>query len=355
MDAMSITDHGSLYGVVDFYSECKDAGIKPIIGCEFYVAHGSRHDRTPNERTANHLVLIARDNAGYRNLLQLVTRSHLEGFHYRPRIDKELLDQCRQGLICLSGCPSAEVPTLLADGNYDAAQASGGLVSGAVRRKLLPGVAAPRAHRAVAPHQRRLDSAAPGNGYSPAGHQRRPLRPPVRLPVSGRVHLHPDRHQRPGRQTAADGGFVLLHQVAGGNGRPVPGFSAGPGHHRRGCPAVRRVVGFWTDAPAALSDPQRRGCRLIPGAYLLGRIQQALRPQQRRCPRPDGVRAGSGKANQFRQLLPGGLGHHLFRPPAADTFRRAGQRRRQRRALLPGHHRHRPLGLQPGVRALPEL
>ena len=122
MDAMSITDHGSLYGVVDFYSECKDAGIKPIIGCELYVAHGSRRDRTPNERTANHLVLIAKDNTGYRNLLQLVTRSHLEGFHYRPRIDKELLHELRQGLICLSGCPSAEVPILLADGNYDAAK-----------------------------------------------------------------------------------------------------------------------------------------------------------------------------------------------------------------------------------------
>ncbi len=126
MDAMSITDHGSLYGVVDFYSECKDAGIKPIIGCEFYVAHASRHDRTPNERTANHLVLIAKDNTGYRNLLQLVTLSHLEGFHYRPRIDKELIERHRQGLICLSGCPSAEVPTLLADGNYqDAKQMAG--------------------------------------------------------------------------------------------------------------------------------------------------------------------------------------------------------------------------------------
>ena len=122
MDAMSITDHGSLYGVVDFYSECKEVGIKPIIGCELYVAHGSRRDRTPNERTANHLVLIARDNTGYRNLLQLVTRSHLEGFHYRPRIDKELLHEHREGLICLSGCPSAEVPILLADGNYDAAK-----------------------------------------------------------------------------------------------------------------------------------------------------------------------------------------------------------------------------------------
>ena len=122
MDAMSITDHGSLYGVVDFYSECKEAGIKPIIGCEFYVAHGSRHDRTPNERTANHLVLMAKDNTGYRNLLQLVTLSHLEGFHYRPRIDKELIERHRSGLICLSGCPSAEVPTLLADGNFQDAK-----------------------------------------------------------------------------------------------------------------------------------------------------------------------------------------------------------------------------------------
>ena len=122
MDAVGITDHGSMYGVVDFYSECKEAGIKPIIGCELYVAHGSRRDRTPNERTANHLVVIAKDNTGYRNLLQLVTRSHLEGFHYRPRIDKELLNEHRQGLICLSGCPSAEVPTLLADGNYEEAK-----------------------------------------------------------------------------------------------------------------------------------------------------------------------------------------------------------------------------------------
>ena len=127
MDAASITDHGSLYGVVDFYSECKDAGIKPVIGCEMYVAPGSRRDRTPGERRAyDHLVLIARDNAGYRNLLQLVTRSHLEGFHYKPRIDKELLEQHRQGLICLSGCASAEVPKLLAAGDYDGARAQVG-------------------------------------------------------------------------------------------------------------------------------------------------------------------------------------------------------------------------------------
>ena len=122
MEALAITDHGALYGVVDFYSECKQAGIKPIIGCEVYVAHGSRRDRSGSERSPHHLVLLARDNTGYQNLMQLVTQAHLEGFHYRPRIDKELLAERSQGLICLSGCPSAEIPKLIADGNMDAAQ-----------------------------------------------------------------------------------------------------------------------------------------------------------------------------------------------------------------------------------------
>ena len=122
MDALAITDHGSLYGAVEFYSECKEAGIKPIIGCEVYVAHSSRKDKSSSERSPHHLVLLAKNNAGYRNLMKLVTQGHLEGFHYRPRIDKELLLERSQGLICLSGCPSAEVPKLIADGNLHAAK-----------------------------------------------------------------------------------------------------------------------------------------------------------------------------------------------------------------------------------------
>ncbi|MDE2778391.1 MAG: DNA polymerase III subunit alpha [Chloroflexota bacterium] len=122
MESLAITDHGNLYGVVDFYSECKEAGIKPIIGCEVYVAHRSRHDRNASERSPYHLVLLARDNVGYRNLMQLVTKAHLEGFHYRPRIDWELLEQYHQGLICLSGCASAEVPRLIGNGQPDEAR-----------------------------------------------------------------------------------------------------------------------------------------------------------------------------------------------------------------------------------------
>ena len=122
MESLAITDHGNLYGVVDFYSECKEAGIKPIIGCEVYMAHRSRHDRNASERSPYHLVLLARDNTGYRNLMQLVTIANLEGFHYRPRIDWELLQQYGQGLVCLSGCASAEVPRLIGEGSMDAAR-----------------------------------------------------------------------------------------------------------------------------------------------------------------------------------------------------------------------------------------
>ena len=126
MDSLAITDHGTFYGVVDFYSACLDAGIKPIIGCEVYVAHNSRHEKNPSERSPAHLVLLARDNTGYRNLMQLVTKAHVEGFYNRPRIDKGLLEEFGSGLVCLSGCPSAEVPRLLADGNYDGAVKAAG-------------------------------------------------------------------------------------------------------------------------------------------------------------------------------------------------------------------------------------
>ena len=117
MDALAITDHGTFYGVVDFYSACKEAGIKPIIGCEVYVAHGSRFDKQGADRSSNHLVLLARDNQGYQNLMRLVTQAHVEGFHYRPRIDSSLLEERHQGLIALSGCPSGQVPRSLVDGN----------------------------------------------------------------------------------------------------------------------------------------------------------------------------------------------------------------------------------------------
>ena len=111
MKAVAITDHGTMYGVIDFYQRARKRGIKPIIGCEVYVAPGSRHDRKTDGRrsTANHLVLLATNDLGYHNLIKLVSLAHLEGFYYKPRIDREILRQYHKGLIALSACLKGEV------------------------------------------------------------------------------------------------------------------------------------------------------------------------------------------------------------------------------------------------------
>ncbi|MBI4327624.1 MAG: DNA polymerase III subunit alpha [Chloroflexi bacterium] len=114
--ALAITDHGVLYGAIDFYQAARAKGIKPIIGCEVYVAPGSRSEKktTGGSRDVyHHLVLLAKDETGYRNLIQLATAAHLEGFYYKPRIDKEILAECKEGLLVLSGCLASEIPDLI--------------------------------------------------------------------------------------------------------------------------------------------------------------------------------------------------------------------------------------------------
>jgi len=123
MDSLAITDHGGLYGAIDFYQMANNKGIKPIIGCELYVAHGSRFDRNPSEKI-HHLTVLAKNNKGYKNLVKLVTDANLEGYYKKPRADKELLEKYSEGLIVLSGCPSGEIPWLLAQERYDEAKSS---------------------------------------------------------------------------------------------------------------------------------------------------------------------------------------------------------------------------------------
>ena len=123
MPAIAITDHGVLYGIMDFYREAKKRGIKPIIGCEVYVAPRSRLDRDAraDERNA-HLTLLCKNEVGYRNLTEMVSRAYIEGFYYRPRIDMELLEKYHEGLIGLSGCLAGEIPQLIVAGNQDSAR-----------------------------------------------------------------------------------------------------------------------------------------------------------------------------------------------------------------------------------------
>ncbi len=125
MDNLAITDHGAMYGVIEFYRSAREVGIKPIIGCEVYLAPGSRSGRDAADRNHYHLVLLAKNYTGYQNLIQLVTKAHLEGFYYRPRVDKELLEQYHEGLIALSSCLFGELPRLILEGRLqDAKQAA---------------------------------------------------------------------------------------------------------------------------------------------------------------------------------------------------------------------------------------
>jgi DNA polymerase-3 subunit alpha len=123
MNAVAITDHGNLFGVLDFYEKVKKAGIKPLLGCELYVAPGSRHDRKA-KGDHNHLVVLAMDQQGYRNLVRLVTQAHLEGFYYKPRVDKELLAELNSGLIALSSCLHGEVSHHLLSDDPKSAEAA---------------------------------------------------------------------------------------------------------------------------------------------------------------------------------------------------------------------------------------
>ena len=125
MDSLALTEHGNMFSVVPFYNQAKNTGIKPIIGCETYVAVGSRHNKKPPAGGGwgnNHLILLVQNQSGYQNLMKLVTAGYLEGFYYRPRIDMELLEKYNEGLICLSGCLKGEIPEKMLTGDYQGAK-----------------------------------------------------------------------------------------------------------------------------------------------------------------------------------------------------------------------------------------
>ena len=122
MKAMAITDHGVMYGVIDFYKACKKEGIKPIIGCEVYVASRTRFDKEAQDKKYYHLILLAKNNKGYQNLSKLVSLGFTEGYYYKPRIDLEILEKYHEGIICLSGCLAGAVSQAILNGNIEEAE-----------------------------------------------------------------------------------------------------------------------------------------------------------------------------------------------------------------------------------------
>src|SRR3989344_3625075 len=124
MDSVALTDHGVMYGAVEFYKEAKARGIKPIIGCEVYVAYGGRLDKRPNSNNKiSHMILLCKNQKGYQNLVKLVTLAHLEGFYYKPRIDEEILEKHAEGLIGTSACLNGKIPKLLLANKLEEAEA----------------------------------------------------------------------------------------------------------------------------------------------------------------------------------------------------------------------------------------
>jgi len=123
MDAVAITDHGAMFGVIDFYKEAKKQGIKPVIGCEIYTAARTMHDKdAEKDKRQGHLVLLAKNETGYRNLMKIVSAGYTEGFYYKPRVDHALLRRYSEGIIALSGCLAGEVQWRLLNGDYEGAK-----------------------------------------------------------------------------------------------------------------------------------------------------------------------------------------------------------------------------------------
>lgn len=123
MNALAITDHGAMFGIIDFYKACKKEGIQPIIGCEVYTAARTMSDRDPEkDRNSGHLILLAENQTGYKNLVKIVSAGYIDGFYFKPRVDKNILREHTEGLICLSGCLAGNVQRMLMHGDYDGAR-----------------------------------------------------------------------------------------------------------------------------------------------------------------------------------------------------------------------------------------
>lgn len=122
MEAVAITDHGSMFGCVKFYTEAKKRGIKPIIGCEVYIAKGDHRSKTPEDRLRYHLVLLCENEVGYKNLIKIVSQGYVDGFYYKPRVDKDVLRKNSEGIICLSACLQGEVQQAIVQNDYEKAK-----------------------------------------------------------------------------------------------------------------------------------------------------------------------------------------------------------------------------------------
>ena len=170
MNSAAITDHGVMFGCIDFYKEARAQGIKPILGCEVYVAPGSRFDRETSrgEDRYYHLVLLAENNTGYSNLMKIVSAGFIDGFYYKPRVDMEILEKYHEGIIALSACLAGEVARAMGRDQYGCKGSSSSLSGYFRERKLLSGTAGSR-HLGAADGQSAADAPLGRNRHRAGG------------------------------------------------------------------------------------------------------------------------------------------------------------------------------------------
>ena len=360
MPALAMTDHGQLFGAVDFYLAGQKHGVKPILGVEAYLAPGSRFEKQRRDTAEpySHLTLLAENQTGYANLLRLVSAASLEGFFYKPRMDRELFERYGEGLIATSGCLGSEVNQRLLKGDQKGAAAT----LAEFRDLFGPGNYFVELHDHGLPEQRRVnpdlialarDLGLPLLAANDLHYTRKADAGPARGAA-----LHPDRG-RAGRPQAVQAGRRVrgvLPQVPGRDARPVRRLPRGLRQHPRGGRALQRAAPLRREPPA----PLRRARRPHPGVVAAGRGRagrgRALRRSAApRRPRPDRLRAPGHRPARLRRLLPDRGRPVPPRPRARHPGRPgAGERGRLLRLLLPARHRPRPDRLRADVRALPQ-
>ena len=280
-ESLALTDHGNMFGAIDFYRQARNAGIKPIIGCESYVAPGARTDKT--KRGAYHLILLARSNEGYANLIKLVSKANLEGFYYRPRIDRELLGAHSAGLIGMSACLGGEIPRAFREGGLERSKRVAASIATCSRRQLLLGGPEQRLSRADSALNDALRRIGKELGVGLVA-QRRALPEGVRRRRPRDPDVHPDRPQPRRPQAQQD----ALRQPVSALGRSDDGRA----------PRVRGRRGAHTGHRRALRYRHRPGFDISP------RLRAPRGPHARELP-PEDFEAGARAAP--RECRAGGV------------------------------------------------
>ena len=252
MPALAVTEHGNMFSSVVFHDHARERGLKPILGCEVYVAQGSRFDKSGPQTETNHLVLLAETDEGYKNLIKLVSAGYTEGFYYRPRIDKELLAQHATGLIGLSSCLKGEVASAL-----KVEQARPALEAAARLRDILgkDNFFLEMQYQGIEEQKSRQSRHRPAGPRSRAAarrDQRRALPEAGRLPAARHPPLH--RHREDGQRRAAPSLHrrSVLSQDARADGRRLQGLPRGAAQHDARRRALQRHDPEGTEPPALL-------------------------------------------------------------------------------------------------------